>query len=235
MVNDIYGDRANKVVEQIKKAGGEALAVVADVTKQEEVEAMVSKALQEWGSVDILVNNAGVPVGASAMGTKFVEMPTSEWDRFITLNLYGTMYCCHAVIQHMIKQKSGKVVSLISEAGRVGEARLAPYSGAKAGVVGFSKALAKELGRYCININCVAVAATFHEGAIEDLKSVGMTEEQINDIQKNMYKTYPLAKGFDRMGLPTDIADAVAFLASDRANWITGQVLSVSGGYTMVD
>ncbi len=234
VINDLDMDRANKVVEEIKKAGGEAIAVVADVTKQEQVNAMVSKALEKWGTVDIMVNNAGVPVGASTLGSTFVDTPVSEWNRFIDINLYGAMYCCRAVIEPMMKKKSGKIVNIISEAGRIGEARQAPYSGAKSGVLGFSKAIARELGKYRINVNCIAAAATFHEGVVENMKALGLTDEQIKEAPKNLYGSYPLAKGLDRAGLPSDIADAVAFLASDRAQWITGQVLSVSGGYTMV-
>ena len=161
----------------------------------------------------------------AAAGQFFSQSERAQWDRTMGLITYGVLNCSRAVIEHMSERRWGRIVSIISDAGRVGEPRLVAYSMAKAGVVGFSKALAKEVGRYCITVNCVSPATTETEATAAWIKAQG---EQI-------MRGYPLAKGLNRLGRTTDIADAVAFLASQRAEWITGQVLSVNGGYSMVD
>jgi len=242
-VNDFYEDRAKAVADEIKAAGGQAMGVKADVTNFEEVTAMAKKVVDEWGRVDILCNNAGNwgildpgrPGGLAGFGGLFVEMDRAGWDQWININLYGNLNCTRAALDYMINQKYGKIVNTISDAGRVGEPRQTVYSAAKAGTVGFTKALAKEVGRYCINVNCVSPGATYTEatlGRFEDREK--MTPEQ-REREQAVFRVYPLARGHQRLGLPSDIANAVTFLASDRAEWITGQVLSVSGGYSMVD
>ena len=236
-VNDYYEDRAKAMADEIKAAGGQAMGVKADVTSFEEVTAMVKKVVDEWGRVDILCNNAGNwgildPSAAAGKMGLFVEMDRTGWEQWLGINLFGNLNCTKAVIDYMVNQQYGKIVNTISDAGRVGEPRQSVYSAAKAGVVGFTKALAKEVGRYCINVNCVAPGATYTEttlGRFED-----RTEER-KESEQALYRVYPLARGHQRLGLPSDIANAVTFLASDRAEWITGQVLSVSGGYSMVD
>ena len=185
----------------------------------------------EWGSVDILVNNAGIPVitgsedASVAGGQFFSQSDRAQWDRTMGLITYGVLNCSRAVIEGMSKRRWGRIISIISDAGRVGEPRLAAYSLAKAGVVGFSKALAKEVGRYCLTVNCVSPATTETDATAAWIQAQG---EQI-------MRQYPLAKGLGRLGQPADIANAVAFLASQRAEWISGQVLSVNGGYSMAD
>ena len=143
----------------------------------------------------------------------------------MNLITYGVLNCVRAVIEGMQERRWGRSVSIIPDAGRVGEPRLVAYSMAKAGVVGFSKALAKESGRHAITVNCVSPATTETDATREWIQAQG---EQI-------MRAYPLAKGLSRLGRPSDIANAVAFLASARSEWITGQVLSVNGGYSMVD
>lgn len=248
VVNDLFLDRAQKVTGEIKAAGGEAIAVKADVTDSEEVNKMVNKTVSELGRVDILVNNAGVPAPSpegdplASQALFFAQTDKSSWEKFVGVNLYGTMNCTRAVIEHMIKQNSGKIVNIISDAGRVGEPRLASYSAGKAGIVGFTKALAKEVGRHCINVNCVSLGATPHPGLEEREKAligaIGIPPEQLEQEMERrraaMVRVYPLARGLGRFGLPSDAANAVVFLASDAAAWITGQVLSVDGGYCMV-
>lgn len=228
VVNDYFADRAKSVAVEIKKMGGEAIGVKADVRDEAEVTAMVKEALDKFGRIDILVNNAGVlPEGVGeAGGYTFAESNRKLWDDTIEVNLYGVMNCIKAVINHMIEQKYGKIVNIISDAGRVGEPRLTAYSAAKASIVGFTKALAKELGRYRINVNCVAAGATPQKGAFTEIP-----EEKL----QTWFRVYPMAQGWQRLGLPSDIANAVAFFASDVSVWVTGQVLSVSGGYSMVD
>ena len=243
VVNDFYEDRAKAVADEIKAAGGQAMGVRADITNFEEVTAMVKQVVDEWGRVDILCNNAGNwgvvdperSGGFGGIAGLFVEMDQSGWEQWIHINLYGNFNCTRAVLDYMIEQKYGKIVNTISDAGRVGEPRQTVYSAAKAGIVGFSKALAKEVGRFCINVNCVSPGATYTEatlGRFEDREK--LTPEQ-REREQAVYRVYPLARGHQRLGTPSDLANAVAFLASDRAEWITGQVLSVSGGYSMVD
>jgi 3-oxoacyl-[acyl-carrier protein] reductase len=132
----------------------------------------------------------------------------------------------------MVERKEGKILSIISEAGRTGEANLAVYSGAKAGILGFTKALAKEVGRYAINVNCIAIGATAHEGTkpILDPDATLQTDPNLDRI----LKVYPIGRGLGRIGRPYDAAYAIAFLASPKACFVTGQFLSVSGGFNMV-
>ncbi len=228
-VNDVFQERADAVAEEIRRAGGQALGVVADVTDLEVVTAMVSRIADEWGAVDILVNNAGLPVTEgsqdAAAGPFFSRSDRAQWDRTMGLITYGALNCSRAVVEGMSERCWGRIISIISDAGRVGEPRLVAYSLAKAGVVGFSKALAKEMGRYCVTVNCVSPGTT----------ETDATAEWIQEQGERIMRQYPLAKGLKRLGQPADIADAVAFLASQRAEWITGQVLSVNGGYSMPD
>ncbi len=232
VVNDYFAERAKSVVDDIAALGHEAIGIQADVRKESEVAAMVKKAVDHFGRVDILVNNAGVlpEVLLSEMieglGATFASTDRKHWDGTIDVNLFGVLNCTRAVINNMIQQKYGKIVNIISDAGRVGEPRLTTYSAAKAGIVGFSKALAKEVARYRVNVNCVSVGATPQKGTITEI-----ADEKLKD----WFRMYPLARGWERLGVPSDIANAVAFFASDISTWVTGQVLSVNGGYSMVD
>ncbi|MHA1362284.1 MAG: SDR family NAD(P)-dependent oxidoreductase [Candidatus Freyarchaeota archaeon] len=217
VVNDLDEEEISSVVKEIESLGVKVLGAKADVTNYDEVSGMVENAEKEFGRVDILVNNAGV--GAYGL---FADMDRKSWDPDIKVNIYGVMNCCKAVIKGMIERRYGKIVSIASDAGRVGEPYFSVYSAAKAAVIGFSKALAKELGRYMINVNVVCPGTT-KTPLVEPLIS---NEE----IVKRMLKAYAIR----RLGEPQDIANAVAFLVSDAASWITGQTLSVSGGYTMI-
>jgi len=239
-INDFYLDRAETVAKEIRDAGGKAMAVKADVTQSDQVEQMLGQVASEWGTVHILVNNAGVPAGLletdpMSLFRTFMDGNRSDWDKLINLDFVGVLNCCKAVLPYMAKQKYGKIVSIISDAGRVGEPNLAIYSGVKAGVVGFSKALAKEVARYEINVNCVAASAT--TGTY--LSELTGTEAPRNDAERERLdkalKVYPLGRSKKRLGTPTDMANAVAFFVSDASEWVTGQVLSINGGYCMVD
>ncbi|MBM3141508.1 MAG: SDR family NAD(P)-dependent oxidoreductase [Chloroflexi bacterium] len=239
-VNDYYLDRAESVAKEIKEAGGESMPAQADITDAAQVEQMVKKILDKWGKVDILVNNAGIPAGvletdALSLMHTFMESNKTEWERLIGLDLYGVLNCCHAVLGPMSSQNYGKIVSIISDAGRIGEPRQAVYSGVKAGIVGFSKALAKEVARYKINVNCVAPSAT---GGTYLSQLTGSDQPRTDEEKERLRKVmavYPLARSMGRLGFPSDIANAVVFLSSDVSEWVTGQVLSVNGGYCMVD
>jgi NAD(P)-dependent dehydrogenase (short-subunit alcohol dehydrogenase family) len=229
-VNDLFGERANEGAREIVEARGEAIGVAGDVTDSESVEGMVRRVVEAFGTVEILVNNAGIPAvtardAVPSTGGLFASSDRALWDRTMGLITYGVLNCSRAVIELMSEQRWGRVVNIISDAGRVGEPRLVAYSMAKAGVIGFSKALAKEAGRFCVTVNCVSPATTETDATADWIRAQG---EQI-------MRAYPLAKGLNRLGRPSDIANAVAFLASERAEWITGQVLSVNGGYSMAD
>lgn len=236
VVNDLFAERAAKVEQEIRDAGGEALAYAADITRWPEVEAMAAAGRAKFGAIGILVNNAGVTAERRAKGgipPRFLEMPQEDWRSVVDLNVYGVMNCCRAVMPGMVDAGGGKVISIISEAGRIGEAGLAVYSGAKAAIFGFTKALAREHGRDRINVNCVALGATAHEGIAEGALSLAATVENNSRLPK-MLGVYPIGKGLGRVGRPEDVSGMVAFLASDRAAFITGQCVGVSGGYAMV-
>lgn len=234
VVNDFHERRADRVVAEIREAGGQAIAAAADITDLGQVRAMVDKATEAFAAPDILVNNAGIPARAegeqqAASGwVNFAESDPDGWRKIVDLNIYGTMNCTHAVIGGMVERRGGKIISVMSEAGRVGEARLAPYSGAKAAILGFSKAVAREVGKHSINVNVVALGAVDAKGAdYEDL------DETAQARLDKLFRAYPIGRGLKRLSRPDDVADAIAFLASDRAQYITGQVLGLSGGFAM--
>ena len=241
VVNDFYEDRARSVADEIRSSGGKALGIRADITQEPQVNQMVDECARELGSIDILVNNAGIPAGGSssaapnntAQGRRSAWVPFAEsspdtWKKTVELNVYGTMFCTRAVLPSMIERRSGKIVSVMSEAGRVGEAKLAAYSGAKASILGFSKAVAREVGRFAINVNVVALGAVDADPMPYEQRS----EERRAFLDK-ILKVYPVGQGLRRLSSPDDVADAVSFLASDRARYITGQCLGLSGGFAM--
>ena len=160
-------------------------------------------------------------------------MPIEDWCKVVDLNVYGVMYCCRAVLPGMRAKGGGKIVSIMSEAGRIGEAGLAVYSGAKAAILGFSKAIAREHGRDSINVNVVALGAVSHEGIANGALHPDATPENDERLKK-MLKVYPIARGLNRLSRPEDVSGAVLYLASSRADYVTGQSLGVSGGYAMI-
>lgn len=239
VVNDVHGERAEAVAKEIREAGGKALAIAADITQEDQVRKMVEEAGRELGPVDILVNNAGIPsagndpkAAAAARKASWVDFHESSpdaWRKVVDLNVYGTMFCTHAVLRGMVERKQGKIVSIMSEAGRVGEAKLAAYSGAKAAILGFSKAVAREVGQHGVNVNVVAL------GAVDpDLTPYAERPEQARAFLDKLLRAYPMGQGLKRLSRPSDIADTVVFLASPRADYITGQCLGLSGGFSMI-
>lgn len=227
VVNDVDHDRAKKVAQEVQALGRKSVAVKADVADHDEVRTMFALARQALGPVEILVNNAGV-----GDGVPFAESKREDWDRAIGVCLYGTLTVTREAIGSMIEKRWGKVVGILSEAGRVGEPNLSAYSAAKAGVLGFTKALAREVGRHRINVNCVAAGATLTDHIRERYAQFIAEKGQVafDERQKKVLKRYPLG----RLGEVEDIASAVAFLCSERASFITGQALSVSGGFSMM-
>lgn len=206
---------AEQVAGEISGLGVKVQMIQVDVTDEVQVDQMVQATLAAFGQIDILVNNAG-----TARHKFFTQTTRQDWDIDFEVNLGGAVNCSKAVIQHMIDRRYGKIVSIASDAGKSGEARLVTYSAAKAGIIAFSKALAKEVGRYGINVNSVS------PGTIETPLSMSLLADNVDQI----IKSYAIR----RLGKPEDVANAVVFLASDAAGFITGQSLSVNGGYLMV-
>jgi 3-oxoacyl-[acyl-carrier protein] reductase len=209
---DIDSEPASKVVDEITDLGRKAIAIKTDVSKNEEAKLMAKTALDEFGKIDILVNNAGQ--SARERRAFFSESTEEVWDFVINLNLKGVRNCTRAVINHMIERRSGKIVNIASCAGVVGDAGSVDYSAAKAGVIGFTRALAKEVASYGINVNCV---------------SPGPIKTRIASILPDGTERLRQLTGFGRIGEPEDIAAMVVFLVSDEANFITGQNHPVCG------
>jgi NAD(P)-dependent dehydrogenase (short-subunit alcohol dehydrogenase family) len=214
IVNDMDGRAAEKTAQEIDALGGHAYPLQANISRKEEVHAMVAKGADRFGNINILVNNAGI--GGSSIITK--NMPPEAWESTVSVNLNGAFYCCQAVIPGMIDKGGGKIVNIASlAASRMSKLGGADYTASKYGLVGFSHHLAFELAAYKINVNTVCPGATLTPLV------VSKTTEQFRDT---ISKQIPLG----RWVAPEDIAEAVLFLASDRSAMITGVVLGVDGG-----
>jgi len=207
--------QAQAVVSEIAAKGGTAIAIGADVSQFDAVGGMVARVVDEFGGLDILVNNAGV-----ARRQRFSETGPGDWRRQIDTCLYGTIHCCHAAAPHLKKSGSGRIVSLIGDSSRVGESGLSIVAAARAGVIGLSKSLARELGRFGTTANVISL------GLVETAHDRDWVEAN----RDKLVRLYPLR----RLGQPEDVAPLVALLASKHGGWITGQVISISGGYSMV-
>jgi NAD(P)-dependent dehydrogenase (short-subunit alcohol dehydrogenase family) len=224
-VNDLFQDRADETVKQVKAAGGEAIAVIADVTDEKAVQAMVKEVESKLGGVDILVNNAGLVAGGgwdyptAGGGPTFQDTNKEYWDKVIGLIKDGTLNCTRAVIDGMIQRKWGRVVNIISDAGRYGIQGLSAYSMGKAGVVGFTRALSQDVGEFCVTVNCVS------PGYVETPTSKPYGDR----MMEGLLMATPIARGMGRVPMPVDIAEMVAFVASERAAFLSGQIISVNG------
>ena len=214
VVNDVNIESARSVADKIKAIGRRALAIKADVYKSNEVNEMVKTTLSEFGKVDILVNNAGG--SARERSSEFKDSAEEVWDFVIGRNLKGVLNCTRAVINHMLERRSGKIVNIASVAAIKGEIGQADYGAAKAGIIGFSRVLAKEVGRQGINVNCIS------PGVI-DTPALQQLPKEIVDRYRNMLV-------IPRLGQPQDIANMAVFLASEEADYITGQNYMVCGG-----
>lgn len=206
--------RAEEVRNEIESRGGEAFLVQADISDSKAVEAMVSQVAERFGQIDILVNNAGITRDGLLM-----RMKEEDFDAVIDTNLRGVFYCTKAVSKLMMKKRSGRIVNMASVVGLTGNAGQTNYAAAKAGVVGFSKSAARELASRGITVNAVA------PGFIDTDMTAAMTDKAREATLVNI----PLK----RMGRPEDVANAVLFLVSDQASYITGQVVNVDGGMVM--
>jgi 2-hydroxycyclohexanecarboxyl-CoA dehydrogenase len=219
-VFDLNADAGGRLVKDIETKGGRARSYSVDITDHEGVRSAIDRVESELGPIEVLVNNAGWDTGAF-----FLQTEKPFWDKVVAINLYGPLNMHHAVLRKMSERGRGRVVNISSDAGRVGSSMEAVYSFCKGGLIAFSKTMARELARQQIPVNVVCPGPT--ATALLDNLAQGEKGEK---IKAGLVKAVP----FGRMGQPDDIAGAVLFLASDDAAFITGQVISVSGGLTMV-
>jgi 3-oxoacyl-[acyl-carrier protein] reductase len=206
--------QAEEVVSTIREQGGDAIAIQADVSDFQQAFDLMQSTVNEYGRIDILVNNAG-----TTRDTLLMMMKEADWDLVVDTNLKSVFNCCKAVARGMVRQRSGRIVNITSVAGLAGNAGQTNYAASKAGVVGFTKSLAKELGSRSITVNAVAPGFV----------PTALTNDLPDDLKQAAIEMTPLG----RFGQPEEIAAAVAYFASDEAGFITGQVLSVDGGLAM--
>ncbi|HTC58003.1 MAG TPA: 3-oxoacyl-[acyl-carrier-protein] reductase [Candidatus Sulfotelmatobacter sp.] len=207
-------DKLNELVNEITGAGGKAAAFALDVTDEEQVKSAIKAAIAQFGKIDILVNNAGITRDQLVM-----RMKRADWDSVLQTNLTSAYLCIQQVTSSMLKQRWGRIINITSVFGQMGQAGQANYAASKAGLIGLTMAVARELGSR--NITCNAVAPGFIETPMTDVLG--------EEFKQKAAKQIPLG----RVGSPADVASAVAFLASDEASYITGHVLSVNGGMLM--
>jgi 3-oxoacyl-[acyl-carrier protein] reductase len=207
-------DKLNELVNEITAAGGKAAAFALDVTDEEQIKSTIKAAIAQFGKIDILVNNAGI-----TRDQLVVRMKRADWDAVLQTNLTSAYLCIQQVTSSMLKQRWGRIINIASVFGQMGQAGQANYAASKAGLIGLTMAIARELASR--NITCNAVAPGFIETA--------MTDALGEEFKQTGVKQIPLG----RLGSPGDVASAVAFLASDEASYITGHVLNVNGGMLM--
>jgi NAD(P)-dependent dehydrogenase (short-subunit alcohol dehydrogenase family) len=208
-------DEANAVVAEISKAGGKAKAYQADIADRAAVQSMIQSIVADHGALNILVNNAGL-----AIRKPFKDSTPEEWRSQIDVNLMGAIQLCHAAAPHLEKGGDGRIIAVVGDSSRVGESGLSIVAAARAGVIGLIKSIARELGRSGVTANIVSL------GMVE----TGHDPKWLEANREKLIRFYPTR----RLGLAEDIAPTVLLLASPRSGWITGQTISVSGGYSMV-
>lgn len=222
-IADLNEEKAQQVAAEINGRGGQALGIKTDVSKLEDTNALVAKVIDHWGRVDVLVH------GAAFFSIKrFLDTPSEEWSKVINVSQYGAMNCASSVLPHMIKQKRGRIIYIVSDAARVGDPFQPIYAGAKAAISAFGKSIAQDVGRHNITVNMVSPGLTVtdeNRALLEKVYGLGTPGKEDKLLQ-----SYPLR----RLGTPEDIAAVTIFLSSDRAGFITGQTISVSGGYCTV-
>ena len=226
VIADVDDRQARKV--EAEAPSGTIVARHTDVTDWESVSSMAQFVRSSMGGVDVLVNCAGWTIDRL-----FTEKPREEWEREIAIDIWGFINCVRAVLDHMIERRHGRIVSIGSDAGRMGEWREAVYSGTKAAVIAMSKAIAREVGKHGITVNVVSpglIPGDPETSGSESMWSSDQAKMFTSEVREKAARSYPLR----RLGTPEDVVPAVLLLASDRASYITGQTLSVSGGYTMI-
>lgn len=231
VIADIDIPQGERVAEEAETLGVKPFLIETDITNNNQVEQMAEKIINKFGRIDVLVNNVGW-----GYDRPFLEKQRKEWEKEVNINFWGPLNSIKAVIGHMVEKGYGKIISIGSDAGRMGEYNEEVYSGCKAAIIAVSKSLARSFGSYGINVNVVCPGATNPESADhygeKSMFAPGgfLSQTLTKEVQEKILKRYPLRK----FGKPQDIANAVLFLSSDVAGHITGQTLSVSGGYTMM-
>lgn len=215
LIADVQKEKIEETTEFLKRIGGDAKGFTVDVTDERMVNLMVQEALAQFGTVDILVNSAGVGGGMKPLETAERE----EWQRILDINLIGTILCCKAVMPIMRQKNGGRIVNIASEAGVSGEKGLEVYAASKGGVIALTKSLAKALGRNNVTVNAVAPAFVHSP----------MTQFLTPELEKKWLQMYTIK----RLGEVEDVASMIVFLCSDRCSWITGQTISINGGFSM--
>ena len=218
VVGDIDQVGAEKVADEIRSTAGAASAARIDVTDAQQARELVTNTVKQFGRLDIVVSNAGWD-----RAQPFLETDEAFWDKVLAINLRSHMSICHAAAPAMIERNYGRIVMVASDAGRVGSTGEVVYSGAKGGVIAFTKGLAREVARQGVNVNCVAPGLT-------DTKLLADISEGAEKLMGAIIRSIPLG----RVGLPEEVARAILFFASPDADYITGQTLSVNGGLTML-
>jgi NAD(P)-dependent dehydrogenase (short-subunit alcohol dehydrogenase family) len=225
VVNDFVLERAEVVAAEIRELDIPAIAVQADVGDRASVAAAFATAQAALGPITILVNNAGNagPNTQMGMSPQFWETDPEDWDRYFRTNTFGVLNCCHVALPEMVKAKFGRIVTIISDAGRVGEARLAVYSAAKAAAGGFVRAIARETGRYGVTSNAISlstIAPPMDDAALAEMMGTERAKQQLSRYAIRRY------------GKPDDVALMALLLCSPASSWITGQTYPVNGGYS---
>jgi 2-hydroxycyclohexanecarboxyl-CoA dehydrogenase len=226
-VNDVSAKGIEETIAQVRAAGGEAVSAECDITNLASVQALVARLEASLGSVDVLVNNAAVLIAHEF----FIETKPEDCDKEIKVTLYGTLNCVRSVLPGMMTRKFGKIVNVVTDAARVGQERQVNYSAAKGGVISFTKSIAKEVGRDNINVNAVSPGATNSPIRQEMLRQLTekVGKEKAAEREEKVRRAYALR----RIGEPEDVSNMVVFLASEAARHVTGQVVSVNGGFAM--
>lgn len=216
VINDILTENEiNKTLKEIKRSTNKTIGIKADITKLDEVESMVKEIINKFGKIDVLINNAGI-----TRDSLLIRMKEEDWDAVININLKGTFNCSKTVAKYMMREKKGgKIVNISSVIGLIGNIGQTNYAASKAGIIGLTKSMAKELALRNINVNAIA------PGFIE----TDMTKKLPEKVRQDLQQQIPLK----RLGIVEDVAKAVYFLVSDAANYITGQVINVDGGMVM--
>lgn len=224
-VNDFVAERAEAVVAEIQAMGVPAQAVPFDVTSLDAVRGAIADLAGGIGTPTILVNNAGMAGPGAQMrpASNFWEEDPAEWGKYMNTNLYGVFNCCHAAIPGMVAANKGRIVTIVSDSGRTGERKQAVYSAAKAGAAGFVRSIAKEVGRY--NVTCNAIA-------LSTINTMMDPERFAAYQQTDAYKAHVAQYSIRRWGQPEDVGALTAFLCSDAASWVTGQTYPLNGGYS---
>ena len=208
--------KAEETLNEIKKIGAKAKAYKFDISKFDETQDAIQMIYKDFGNIDILINSAGY-----TQIKKFVETNVDDWNKQIDISLKGTIYCSHLVSKKMIANQDGRIINIVGDSSRVGEANLAITAAARGGTIALGKSLAKEFGRFSITVNTISLG----------LVKTSHTDNNI--LEKNMdkiLKSYPIK----RLGKTSDVVPMVIFLSSKHADWITGQTFSINGGYSMI-